>query len=403
MPHINYKRYKSEITQHIDFLESQEQSLITKNLCQQKSREIDRFFDSLATNYTKKVIFVGPVGAGKTTAICYMLGLTFNKQKDITKINRETGKKEVTETRNETTTVLSTASGRTTICEVKIHLTTHTSIEVLPFDDEKVESLIYDLADFYCTKAKIEHRRKVSNDDKEPFMHTEYEQALCYMVGYGYSHDKKDEIMDMIKANKYDATRVYAHFLQNFKIAQRQQTLFEIDESKDWETQKEQINDIFKRINYGRHKNASLPQQITLNINKSNLNLPEDFELETIIDTKGLDNDDVFVRQDIIDYIYDKESVCVFVSTFNDCPLPYILKFGDNVEFFNKWEFFRSKFACLITARKPEWSKVSIGGEDIEDQDEAYDNKFGIIKSNFEKQLKTNYWKNLLKTNPKNL
>ena len=58
MPHINYKRYKSEITQHIDFLESQEQSLITKNLCQQKSREIDRFFDSLAPTGPTKITFL---------------------------------------------------------------------------------------------------------------------------------------------------------------------------------------------------------------------------------------------------------------------------------------------------------------------------------------------------------
>ena len=401
MPHINYKKYKNDILQRIDFLQEQEQNLITKNLCDQKAKEINRFFDTVTPNYTKKVIFVGPVGAGKTTAICHMLGLTFEKEKDITKTNTETGKKQVVGKKKETITVLSTASGRTTICEVKIHLTTKTSIEVLPFDNEKVESFIYDFADFYCTKTKIEDGRKVSDDEKEPFMHSEYEQALCYMVGYTYSN--KDQIMDMIRANSYDTTRVYNHFLQNFDIVQRQQTLFEIDDSKDWENQKEQVNDIFKRINYGRHKNSSLPQQIIVNINKSNLNLPKNFGLETIIDTKGLDNDDVFVRQDIIDYIYDKESVCVFVSTFNQCPLPYILKFGDNVEFFNKWNFFKSKFACLITAREQEWSKVSIGGDEVEDQSEAYYNKFGIIKSNFEKQVKTNYWKNLLKTKPKNL
>jgi flagellar biosynthesis GTPase FlhF len=82
MSHINYPKYKAEILNHIKSLVGKDK-VITEYLCEQKSKEVELFFDKTKPNYTKKAVFIGHVGAGKTTAICYMLGLTFEKKTDI--------------------------------------------------------------------------------------------------------------------------------------------------------------------------------------------------------------------------------------------------------------------------------------------------------------------------------
>ena len=107
-----------------------------------------------------RVVFVGTVGAGKTTAICHL----FNLIDKVNVVKESRGKK-----RNFTKTeaLLSTGSGRTTISVVVITSSENTSIEIEPYSKEKIQLLIKNFVNSYYT------------DDKEADnISTELERAI---------------------------------------------------------------------------------------------------------------------------------------------------------------------------------------------------------------------------------
>jgi hypothetical protein len=77
------------------------------------------------------LVFIGKVGTGKTTAICSLFGLLGNFER---------GKAPRTQIRTEP--LLSTGSGRSTICEVEIVRATQTAIEVEPLDGQEMHALL---------------------------------------------------------------------------------------------------------------------------------------------------------------------------------------------------------------------------------------------------------------------
>ena len=79
--------------------------------------------------------FIGKIGVGKTTAICHLFNLILNQKKIIKEDDENREIQSVKE-------ILSTASGRTTICEVVIRANNQISLEIDPYSEEEVQESI---------------------------------------------------------------------------------------------------------------------------------------------------------------------------------------------------------------------------------------------------------------------
>ena len=88
-----------------------------------------------------KIVFIGTIGAGKTTAISHLFNMTSIVQKKVIR-GRKNKTIEVIEP------LLSTGSGRTTICEVEIKSSENLSIEIVPFSKDELE---YEIVEFCKT------------------------------------------------------------------------------------------------------------------------------------------------------------------------------------------------------------------------------------------------------------
>ena len=86
---------------------------------------LELFQDSASylINKNHRLAFIGNVGAGKTTAICHLLDLLDEKEP-----------------------ILSTGSGRTTLCEVEILNGDQLKIEFTPYSESEVLSYLQDFS-----------------------------------------------------------------------------------------------------------------------------------------------------------------------------------------------------------------------------------------------------------------
>lgn len=106
-----------------------------------------------------KIVFIGTIGQGKTTAICHL----FNLISDFRVSKTINGKsKDVIETRE----LLSTGSGKTTICEVIIKAADKTYIEIEPYTIDEMENLIFEFCDYIANKenTQVEQRIIISEE-----------------------------------------------------------------------------------------------------------------------------------------------------------------------------------------------------------------------------------------------
>lgn len=236
-----------------------------------------------------KVAFIGNVGAGKTTSICYLLGLV---SKD--------------------TPILSTGSGRTTLCEVHIKKASEVKIEVLPYTDEEVHSYLYDFSLYLKSDDE--------DSEQEGFkLSAEIERALRNMLDLKVVRKKvegKRTATDYAKiyADQFiNADKLYQELVQRINLSNRTQTSFinlNEQEQMAW------LHETFKLINSATHKNVGLAKKITLFIPE--LKITEDAFTITFIDTKGVDQ--TVNRVDLDQCLTDDKTISIFCSRFNDAP-----------------------------------------------------------------------------------
>ena len=87
------------------------------------------------------ILFIGQFGVGKTTAICHIFNLVYeHKEKKKIKLSDKVKYKTITSIKE----ILSTGSGKTTICEVIIKPASETYIEISPYSEEDMIELIKD-------------------------------------------------------------------------------------------------------------------------------------------------------------------------------------------------------------------------------------------------------------------
>lgn len=98
-----------------------------------------------------QLVFIGQIGAGKTTAICHLLNLVY--ERTVTRQTRVKGQVTKTKTVTVTSELLTTGSGRTTICEVVIQPAAQTALEIVPHEPDELKKKIEDFCVYIWARA----------------------------------------------------------------------------------------------------------------------------------------------------------------------------------------------------------------------------------------------------------
>ncbi|WP_296030625.1 hypothetical protein [uncultured Alcanivorax sp.] len=247
---------------------------------------------SYLSNSGQRLAFIGNVGTGKTTAICHLLGLLDGDEP-----------------------ILSTGSGRTTLCEVEISAGTQLKVEVTPHTEAEVKSYLTDFAQYLHVSDIAE------SDNSESFkLSAEVERALRNMLNLRISRTKNPEgkriTIDNAKnfAADYQSIESLADVLmERIDFPSRHQMLFTNDDGLD---QNQWLHSTFKAINSCTNPSVGLPKHIRILVparlfDKINYAL-------SVIDTKGVDQ--TVNRADLDDCLTDNRTVSVLCCRFNEAP-----------------------------------------------------------------------------------
>ena len=257
-----------------------------------------------------RVVFVGTVGAGKTTAICHLFNL-------IDKVNIVKESRGKMRNYTKTEALLSTGSGRTTISEVVLTSSENTSIEIEPYSKEKLQNLIKNFVDSYYT------------DDKEvDSISTELERAIRNITKLKKRTIKNEEkstkaktrIIDDAynKSQELNSKELLEFALSNAKLDSRNYTreasvaTYRQGNEKDW------LKQYFDLVNKGELEHLSIPKKIFVNVSQNLLQGSELSKFKSVVDTKGIDENPN--RPDLREYIEAKDTIILFTSRYNDAP-----------------------------------------------------------------------------------
>ena len=253
-----------------------------------------------------KIVFIGTIGEGKTTAICHL----FNLVRDFYPIINN-NKSSVAKT----DALLSTGAGRTTISEVIIKQDTEIFIEIEPYSKEKLESIIRAFCNSFY------------DDNSSHTISTEIERAIRAMTKFKKTtkkiKDKKKLITKTIDFAKQKSTELNkeeliqlalenANLDNRFYTKEASKALYKSGSKKLW------LQETFDKINKGEYETFSIPKKIYVYVNKDIVKESKLDLFESIIDTKGIDENPI--TEDLITYIEEENTICLFTSSYNDAP-----------------------------------------------------------------------------------
>ncbi len=298
------------------------------------------------------LVFIGQQGVGKTTAICHLFGLTTEKVV-------KTKKGEKTIERTVTQELLSTGSGKTTLCEVVIIPDETTFIEIVPFAEKDLEQLV---DEFCLLQWKIKEQQK---DGRSP-IHPEREDD---QTSKAFPTELKRAVENMAELNPSQLDELLketeeqedfcAKILDRCRISQRTET--RIDPAPSEQNERNWIRETFHSLNYCNLKNCSIPKSISIHINNNLLNSEHFSNIKSIIDTKGIGAGEV--RKDIDNYLQsEKRALCLLVEGFASVPTNVIGLMKQHLT--PEAQDISSKVLLLVIPRKNEPEQTSGAGAD---------------------------------------
>lgn len=281
---------------------------IRKKALESKSNrliEIDKIFG--IEKY--KIVFIGTIGAGKTTAICHLFNLIGDFNKEI----ERGGKKRVIKS---TESLLSTGSGRTTLSEVLISPSDETYLQIEPYTKEELEKIIIGFCESFY-KAKEEGGQIVSVEIERAIRSiTKLNRTTKKIKGKNNEETSKTIDLALEKSKTLNEEEFKAFALKNANLDKRVYTkdeskiIFEKGDFKIW------LKENFEKINKAQITDFSLPKKIFANINSKYVENSKSFE--AIIDTKGIDENPII--PELINYIEQEDAICLFTSNYCAAP-----------------------------------------------------------------------------------
>jgi hypothetical protein len=237
-----------------------------------------------------KLAFIGPVGVGKTTVICDLLGLRVRHSKD-----------------GETTfrKVLTTASGRTTACEVQLLIRDEVRIDVDYHDEAELLTML----EGFCWYHWQEAEKPVDEIFDQPANETQ--KVIRNLVGL------KKEAATKLAQQYEEFGSFFEDVVNRYRAEDRTQT--ELVHNGLQEDALKWTAEHFKKLNLGTLPGFSLPRSIRISLPRLLLHIPPGFNVDCIVDTKGLEATG-HAREDIDRYVRSGEYLCVFVDRFTNAP-----------------------------------------------------------------------------------
>lgn len=301
------------------------------------------------------LVFMAEKGAGKTTTIDFLLGLTQEKQK----VNEKTKKKYIVEE-----DILETGSGATTTSEVVICQSDEevSKIMITPYEIEEVRDILVVFA-----KSMFSNVHGISGGDEQ--LAPELIRACRNMTGLTEKKNESGEKVDLLKElilqyNAEDYTSFENKIIEISKLEERNETTFICDEKNE----KSWIKKIFRRINLVHIKEAPLPKKITVMLSKDIFDFSKFNRISKIVDTRGLEIASNTDRSDIKSIFRDGENnILLFVDKFNS-PSKSIIDLVDHYIYDDGMDIV-NRVGYIVNHRDGEAEKV-VGCDGIIDNEE---------------------------------
>lgn len=319
-------------------------------------------FGEFLLSLDHKIVYVGEIGVGKTTAACRQAGLVADpaNPSDLKAMMLDTG------------------GGRTTLCDVFVQAGDRFILNVDPLTDEEVYRLVAELCRSIQEKRDSDATVGSSADFKPP---EEVERAIRNMAGLprparrkGVGTPAPDPAAELGTATP-SLEEFKAEIASRLALWRRTRRSIEF-EGGDAIAGRQWLRDTFTSINNGRHPDFSLPGKITITVPfRLIANTP--FNV-TVVDTRGVDGS--AVRPDIVGHLKNKRAVTVLCSKWGSAPDPSLQDVLKHVAETEVDPALFSRVAVLILARAGDaLSMRHDSGESAEDVAEGYEIKAGHV------------------------
>ncbi|AFZ18625.1 helix-turn-helix domain-containing protein [Allocoleopsis franciscana] len=308
------------------------------------------------TSLKHSIAYVGSVGVGKTTAVCKLTGLIMPQEKNFLRQS-----------------ILAVGSGRTTVCEVCIRPGAKFGIRVKLKSKDEIHKLV---EDFCAAKRNID---KGNQENQLEVVSEEMQRLLLNMAGL-----QPESLAELIKQCD-NADTLPLKFLELLKLPERTREEIEYDKTSN-QTGIEWLKETFKLINYGRHKEFSVPQRIDV-IVPDNVFQFSDYELE-IIDTQGIDK--TAIRRDLLGYLNDQRTLTVLCSRFKDAPDREIYDLLENLIKNGAKKTLKERVLILALPQNDEADNMmNYAGDPVNSTDEAYNLKREEVQTKLQPLLQS--------------
>lgn len=301
------------------------------------------------------LVFMAEKGAGKTTTIDFLLGLTQEKQK----VNEKTKRKYIVEE-----DILETGSGATTTSEVEICQSDEefSKIIITPYEVEEVKEILVVFA-----KSMFSNIHEINGGYEQ--LAPELIRACRNMTGLTEKKNEDGQKVDLLKelilqysVNEYD--NFEQRIIENANLDERKETVFICDDKNE----KSWIKKIFRRVNLVHIKEAPLPKKITVMLSKNIFDFSKFNRISRIIDTRGLEVTSNTDRSDIKSIFRDGENnILLFVDKFNS-PSKSIIDLVDHYIYDDGMDIV-NRVGYIVNHRDGEAEKV-VGCDGIIDNEE---------------------------------
>jgi transcriptional regulator with XRE-family HTH domain len=312
-----------------------------------------------------RLAFVGKIGDGKTTAICFQTGLTRQSQKQPRDLRDEC--------------LLATQRSRTTLCEVALKsepsekgaAAIRVRITIEPVPNEEIYRLVREFAaDLWDKRSGL---KRSAEESRGPSI--EVERALRNMTGLktqevelpnGRSESRREEAEIARSVSSIEELQsAIAERLRLFRRTERELVWAGTNEAdgRDW------LKKTFAAINLGNAPTVSLPARMTVTV-PFTIMPNSSFEIE-VIDTKGIDG--AATRPDIQAAIDDARCVPVLCTTLGDAPGPHYDTLFSQLFETGALRQFEERAVLLILDQEKEALKVAddSSGLDVETVEEG--------------------------------
>lgn len=293
-----------------------------------------------------RIVFIGEPGKGKTTAICNWINLLrFDKSKNLSK---------------ESCSLLATATGRTTVAEVRIKQTTTTSkIRIEYLSHESQLEHIREYAKYYYRQCmEIPDNTDDPDEKNQLVVHLEIERVVRNMSKLPNPSLHKNEAKELVRRYTTEED-FFAYVVKEIDLDKRQRAEIIYNGKEPYDVW---LSETFKKLNNGEIEDCAIPGIIHIDVAQKDLNLDLPEYVGEIIDTIGLDSSNL--RQDLSELIEADDTIIFLMDVLTSVPSPHLVSLMKNAFITNNSRFNKIKCAIFVKSPESELKKVNDANDD---------------------------------------